>query len=328
MNDEPPTLEDVAEAVGVSTRTVSRVLRDEGGYSRETEDRVQAAVRELGYYPNLLARGLSGLRSGTVGLVAPNMTDPFFPELFDELQRVARTKGLKTFFASSFRDHDQQQEILGALRSYGVDGVIVFPIDDSGDAVAKFAASGTRTVVIDQQWSSPNLTSVSADIHDGARLAVQTLLDRGRRRIAMLDGSRPTSDSRRRQGYRDALPADHEPLIAASTPDVEGGRIATRQLLDQAPDLDGIVAYNDLMALAALDELASAGRTVPDDVSIVGYDDILPAHLSSPALTTVHYDLTTVATEALRLLEDLLDHRAPHPDPVLVPVRITQRQSV
>ncbi|MFK8023391.1 MAG: LacI family DNA-binding transcriptional regulator [Ilumatobacter sp.] len=167
-----PTLDDVAALVGVSTRTVSRVLRNEGGYSDATEQRVRDAVDELGYFPNLLARGLSERRSGTIGLIGPNMSDPFFPDLAGEIQRRALERGRTTFYASSFHDPDQQRTILASLRSYGMDAVVVQPVSGTRRDVERFAASGTPVVVIDEQWHGPGIASVSAELEHGARLAV------------------------------------------------------------------------------------------------------------------------------------------------------------
>ena len=274
----------------------------------------------------MLARGLAGVRSGTIGILGPDLSDPFFPELADELQRAARAAGLQTFLASTFRDPDQQAQLLGSLRSYGVDGVIIHPVPNTRTQLETVAASGVSVVVLERDWVAPNLTSVASDLEGGAQAATEHLTAKGRRRVGMIDGDIDT-DGRRRAGYLAALGSPSESLIHRTTPDRTGGFAAMRRLLDVEPNLDGVICYNDLIALGAVSAVVEAGHRVPDDVAVVGFDDIRMAEVASPALTTVRYEYPDVAAAALTALQDLLNRSSPVQQPLLVATRLVERQT-
>ncbi len=323
MSKRDATLHDVAKLVGVSPRTVSRVVNNEGGFSEKTEQRVRAAIAEVGYRPNLLARGLIRGRSATIALVGPTMTDPFFPELAEGVQRAADDQGLTLFMASSAGAAEQQEAMLQTLASYAVEGAIVFPVDETDDQLARLAASGLHLITIDRAVGVPGAPNIRSDIEAGARRAVQHLRDRGCRHIAFLDGSH-TLNGRRRTGYQTVVGDDMTTARVDNT--AEGGMRAMARILDMAPDVDGVFAYNDLMAIGALRVLGERGLRVPDDVAIVGFDDISVSSMLYPALTTVRLDRGRIGREAVDQIVALTNGEGVAPE-TLIPVELVVRES-
>ena len=326
MQHSNATLRDVAERVGVSIRTVSRVVNDESGFSESTRARVLEAVEELGYRPNLLARGLIKGRSGTIALVATELTDPFFPELAEGVQRAAAKFGLTLLVASSNNIADRQRDVLDSLRSHAVDGIILFPSAGTEDDVLALASDGTPTVVIDTPLTARGLVCVTSEIREGAILATRHLVESGRRHIAMI-GSSMSGSRTREPGYEAALPDGAVAMIERSDPTAAGGIDAMRRLLVREPELDAVFAYNDLVAIGAMKAVHDSGRSVPDDVAVVGFDDIDMAKLMTPALTTVHIDRERLGREAVTQLTALWEDADADRPPVLVPVALEIRDS-
>lgn len=328
------TLNDVAERVGVSARTVSRVVNGQGGCSPETLERIQAAIRDLGYRPNLMARALLTNRSDTVGLVGVEMSDPFFTELADGVQRAAREAGHTMFFASTDDVPARQTEVLDALLGHGASGAIVFPAQGSlGDVIAA-AEHGLPIVLVNHELTAPRIGCVLNDLWSGARTAVEHLIASGRRRIAMItdvNNLRLQAEPRRLSGYREALtragiPLD-DALVVLEDNTVEGGRQATSRLLALDDRPDAIFAFNDLMAIGALQELGSRGVSVPDDVAVIGFDDIAMCEYVSPRLTTVRIDREELGRTAVELLWEIAAHPTEALAPVRVPVELVRRES-
>lgn len=329
-----PTLDDVARLVGVSARTVSRVVNGEGGCSDATRDRILAAIAEVGYRPNLMARGLIRRRSDTIGLIAAEMLDPFFPEFAEGVQLAADAIGRTMFLASSNIDPERQRRALSSLRGHGVDGAIVFPAGGTEADLAAIAADGLPIVVVNTWIDAPGIAVVTADIRDGARAAVEHLVAIGRRRIALvIDGHARTLavPSRRETGYREAL-ADaglmvDDTLIVESTNSLEGGRRAAREVLARSERPDAVFAYNDLMALGAMQELQSHGVRIPDDVAVVGFDDIMMCEAVTPRLTSVRIDRDLLGRTAVEQLQALIDRPAGRIEPRQIPVELVIRES-
>ena len=322
----------MADRVGVSPRTVSRVVNDEGGFSEVTRVRVLEAVEDLGYQPNMLARGLITHRSGTVGLVGVDMTDPFFPAMAEGIQNAARETGRTIFFASNDGDSQRQAEVFRSLWSHAVDGVIVFPAPGTIDQLAGYARRGMPLVVVDDIVEFPNLASVSFDLEDGAVQAAQHLLATGRRRIGMIGSEITVPRTRRRErGFYQAFespPVGAElPELVRVQPTVSGGAAGLQKLLERRPDLDGIFAYNDLMAVGAMRAAQASGYRVPDDIAIVGCNDIEMSALLNPGLTTIRLDRPRLSAEAIRVLHELIEEPTSNPTPLVLPVELVIRES-
>ena len=324
------TLRDVAAMVGVSPRTVSRVVNDEGGYSSATRLRILDAVDKLGYRPNMLARGLITRRSGTIGLVAVELTDPFFIELAEGVQNRVRREGRTTFFASSKGDIDRQAEVLRSFWSHAVDGMVVSPLQGSRDQLVHYARRGVPIVVVDFPLNVPRTASVRFDIGNGARLAVEHLLSAGRRRLGMIGSSTGgAAGPPGEEGYQKAVaaaPDAHGHLVRARIT-VEGGMAGAAELLEMQPDIDGIVAFNDAVAIGAMSAAKAHGRRVPDDIAIIGFDDITISSHVTPTLTTIRLDRAPLVDAISVALHQLIEGEDEQPEPVVLPVELVVRDS-
>lgn len=316
MNSKSPravTLDDVARHVGVSARTVSRVVNEEGGCTEETKARILVAIDELGYRPNLMARALIRRRSDTIGLVSLEMLDPFFPEFADGVERAASAIGRTMFLATTGGDRVRQQRALKSMVGHGVDGAIVFPAADTLDDLAEFAAGELPIVVVNLEADADRLASVSAEIRLGAEEAVTHLVSCGRRRIATLldrtaiHGPRP---ARRELGYRAAIERAglrvDETLIIDVDNSIDGGRAGMDRAMSLLDRPDGIFAYNDLIAIGALQRAHELGLAVPDDVAIVGFDDIAMCQAMTPRLSSVRIDRDQLGRLAVQTLQTLV----------------------
>lgn len=328
------TLADVAGHVGVSARTVSRVVNDEGGCTPETRDRILDAIAELGYRPNLMARGLIRRRSDTIGLVAAEMLDPFFPEIAEGVRAAAASIGRTIFLVSTDSDRVRQHRALTSLLGHGVDGVIVFPARDSHGDLIRFAADGLPIVVVNDEIEAPGIAVVTAEIQNGATLAVDHLVRHGRTRVAMLidrSAKREERPSRRELGYRASLQksgtATSPDLIIEVDNSIAGGRAGAEELLRHERRPDAIFAYNDVIAIGALQHLITHGVSVPDDVAVVGFDDITMCEGVTPRLTSVRIDRDLLGRTAVEALQALADARGDHIAPRRLGVELVVRES-
>ncbi|MTE18410.1 substrate-binding domain-containing protein [Streptomyces sp. TRM43335] len=345
MHGPRPTLEAVAAHAGVSRATVSRVVNGGAGVRKALRDRVQAAVAELGYVPNSAARSLVTRRTGAVAVVIAEpetrvFSDPFFAQQLRGISRElsACDTQLLLLLLEGRTDYDR----IGRYLAGGhVDGALMFSLHRDDPLPSMAAVSGLPTVFGGRPgWpgaeTDPDLLYVDTDNRGGARQAVEHLLERGRRRIAVITGPLDqTSAQDRLDGYLDALGVtEADPaLVAHGDFTAEGGERAMAELLDRSPDLDAVFAGSDLMASGALRTLRARGRRVPEDIAVVGYDDLEPAAWADPALTTVRQDVQEMG----RMMAGLLLRRlglgadgAPReepPAPVVTPARLIVRDS-
>ncbi len=322
-----PTLHDVAGRVGVSPRTVSRVVNDQGGFSNSTRERVMEAVRELGYRPNPMARGLITRQSNMLAFLVPVFSDPFFPEVAEGIHRAARDAGLTMLFAMSDGDIDTQAVALAELEAHSPVGVVVFPSEQDTSALLPFLDRGLRMVSIDTPIDHPNAAAVLSGLEVGTRLAVERLLARGCRHLAMITSSLTPPDQRRRQNaFVESLPPEMPIVVEAVNPTLDGGRAAMSDVLDRVPSTDGVFAYNDVMAIGAMQTLRSRGKSIPGDVAVIGCDDIATGAVVTPTLTTIRIDREQLGRVAVQLLRDL-DANHLVESSVVLPVDLVIRDS-
>ena len=301
-----PTLHDIAAHAGVSIRTASRVVNDRPGPAAATRARVLQSIEHLGYRPNLLARGSVTRRSHTIGLVATYLIDPFFTELARGIQQACDRYEYLVYLTSSEGEHDRQQHVIRSLVDRGCDGLIVFPVRGSQDQLREVADRAVPVVTVDYAIDHPLIGSVESDTEGGAHLAVEHLRSRGRRILGMVSSpSGRTVDEPRQRGFRRAiadLTDDVDRCVVWADETIEGGATGVVELLDRLPGLDGVLAYNDVMAIGAMRQLEDLGRTVPDDVAVIGVDDITLSALVRPALTTVRIDRQLMGARAVDML--------------------------
>jgi DNA-binding LacI/PurR family transcriptional regulator len=315
-----PTLEEVAARAGVGRGTVSRVINGSPRVSDATRAAVEAAVAELGYVPNTAARALAANRTDAIALVVPEPETRFFAEpYFSDMLRGVGAELTETemqlllIFAGSDRERQRLAQYLAAHR---VDGVLLVSVHADDPLPDLLAQLEIPAVISGPRSAAETLPSVDSDNYGGARSAVEHLLSRGRGRIAHITGRLDVYGAQRRiDGYRDALAdAGHqvdEGLIEAGDFTEEGGRSAMAALLARHPDLDAVFAASDVTAAGARHALREAGRHIPDDVALVGYDDSAIARHLDPPLTSVRQPIEEMGRRMIDLLLTEIADRRP-----------------
>ena len=308
-----PTIYDVARLAGVSTATVSRALNGTARIAPDTRAVIDAAVEELGYRPNTIARSLVTKSTQTIALLLPDIANPFYAELVRGIQQRALATGHTMLLCTTEGDPEREEEYLTLLRAKQVDGVLVDGLVLPPDRIAHFVREGLPIVCLDRDVDSTSVPLVQVDNRLGARMATEHLLSLGHRRVAHIAGARDLGISEERiAGYRDAHGAvGLEPdlaLLAVGSFTDEGGYEAMRTLLART-ELTAVFAANDLSAIGVINALVESGRRVPEDVSVVGFDDIRLARFTTPPLTTIAQPALEIAKRATQLLLDLAGGR-------------------
>ncbi|KRC57029.1 MULTISPECIES: LacI family DNA-binding transcriptional regulator [unclassified Nocardioides] len=331
-----PTLDEVASRAGVSRATASRAINGGNRVSATAQAAVETAVRELGYTPNPAARSLVTRRTDSVALVVPEpdervFSDPFFVHTLRGVNRMLATRDLQLVLLLA-RPGEEERRLLRYLGSRHIDGAIVVSHHRNDRLADHLAALSLPCAFIGRPWTSADKVAyVDTDNLAGGRAATELLVERGCRRIATIAGPGDMAAGiDRLEGWRTTLRAAGlaDDLVEHGDFTEVGGEAAARLLLERAPDLDGIVAASDLMAAGALRVLAEAGRVVPDDVAVVGYDDVGVPERTSPTLTTVRNPIGEMAEQAVRLLlEQIDDQRGPRPIRVIFPPSLVRRDS-
>jgi DNA-binding LacI/PurR family transcriptional regulator len=303
-----PTIYDVARLAGVSTATVSRALNGTGQIAPATRASIDAAVEQLGYRPNTIARSLVTKSTQTIALLLPDITNPFYAALVSGIQQRALEAGHTMLLCTTEGDPEREEQYLSLLRAKQVDGALVDGLVLPPDRIARFVRDGFPIVCLDRDVDSASVPLVQVDNRLGARMATEHLLSLGHIRIAHVAGAPDLRISEERvEGYREALLAAHVPpapeLVATGDFTEEGGYRATSVLMNRG--FTAVFAANDLSALGVISALTEAGWRVPEDVSVVGFDDLRLSRYTSPPLTTIRQPAAEIAERATQLLLDL-----------------------
>jgi DNA-binding LacI/PurR family transcriptional regulator len=311
------SIKEVARHAGVSIGTVSNVLNRPDQVAPETRQRVLAAIDLLGYVRNDSARQLRAGSSRTIAIVVLDVTNPFFTDIVRGAEAVAEASGAVLVVCNSGEDQGRERRHLEILEEQRVRGVLITPVDDAPDSrLAQLAMRGTPVVLVDREAGLPERCSVAVDDVLGGRLAGQHLLDRGHRRIAYVGGPasiRQVAD--RHAGIAAAL-RDQGSLHVVATPSlsVAAGRQAARELAELPAGERPTAAFcaNDLLALGVLQEMTLRGLRVPDDLAIVGYDDIEYAAAAAVPLSSVRQPREQLGRTATELLLEEVRERGAH----------------
>jgi LacI family transcriptional regulator len=301
-----PTIYDVARLAGVSTATVSRALNDTGQVAEPKRAAIEAAVEQLGYRPNTIARSLVTRATQTIALLLPDITNPFYAELVTGIQALTLERDYTMLLCTTDFDPEQEERYLHLLRAKHVDGALVDGLVLPPERIARFVEDGFPIVCLDRDVNSPAVPLVQVDNRMGARMATEHLLALGHRRIAHIMGAPARISEERLLGYERALAAagvSPDPALVALGAFTEtGGHDAMRALLAGASELTAVFAANDLSAIGAMHAIVASGRSVPGDVSLVGFDDLRLASFTSPPLTSVRQPAGEIARHATELL--------------------------
>lgn len=327
-----PTIREVAEKAGVSPTTVSHVINQTRFVSPEVRERVQRAMKELGYRPNALARSLRRGETLTLGLILPDSANPFFAEVGRAIESAAFAQGYSVILCNTEGDLEKERLYTRVLCDKQVDGMIFVAAGDQAGSLHELLERELPVVVVDRDLGDVEVNAVLTDNLDGGYRATRHLIEKGHRRIGCITGpSHLTPSAERVTGYRQALreaglPID-ETLILRGDFHPASGRAAARAMLQRNEPPTAIFACNDLMAIGALQAAVELGLRVPEDLAIVGYDDIELASFSIPALTTIAQPKVEIGQRAVEtLLQHIADRSLPATRTVL-PVSLILRQS-
>lgn len=337
MSRRTVSIQDVARAAGVSHTTVSRALRDSPLISLEVREKIQVLAQEMGYVPNAVAQSLRGQQTHTIGLVVTTIADPFVGRVVRGIEEVAKKYRKSLILSVSNNNADQEVEAIENFHRRRVDGIIIAAAQLSETHEKRLARINTPAVLINHQAEGrlEHLHTVSINDYQGARTAVEHLLERGHRVIGYLGAAnRPRSNRARFNGYRDTLeaagilaradwvciaPAEHR----YHSDDVRDGQQLLPSLI--AAGVTAVFCYNDMIAVGALLACRVLKIAVPEQLSLVGFDDIELAQFVTPALTTIHQPKLRLGQVAAEMLLDLLEAR-PVEDHVL-PTELVIRES-
>ena len=310
------TIREIAELAGVSIATVSRVVNGRDDVSAETRELVQQVVREHGYSVNRTARGLSAGRTGFVGVTVPKVAPAFFSAILSGAAEALYEQDMRIVLCPTEHEHDREVSLLDRLMHGTTDGALLILPEETNEELENLVNHGYRFVVVDPlKPLNERVPAVSAANSSGANQAVRHLLDLGHRRIGAITG--PTgwlAPQERKDGYHAALASagimPDPALEVASDFLVEGGIEAGGRLLDLAEPPTAIFAFNDNLAIGAMQAAHTRGLRIPEDLSIVGFDDIEWTQFVTPQLTTVRQPLAEMGRMAVSLLTRLLDNQS------------------
>ena len=330
----PLTLEDIARMSGVSRSTVSRVINGDRNVNTQTREKVQDVIQSINFQPNLAARGLAVGHTGVLGLIIPTgvssiFSDPYFPLLIQGVS--AACNALDYSVMLWLAEPDFERKTISQIMYNGlVDGVIVSSMLVDDPLIEKLSESKRPFITIGRNPTNEQVNYVDVDNRTGVYQAVSHILRTGHRRVAVINGPQNTIGGQDRyQGYLDAMHERGIPVLAELV--VEGefsdttGYLAMKQLLPKRPD--AVFVASDAMAIAAMRAIGEAGLRVPEDIAVVGFDDIPPAATCKPPLTTVRQPIQRTGCVAAEMLIDLIAHPDPQPRRIVLPTELVIRSS-
>jgi len=325
-------MSEVAERAGVSVTTVSHVVNQTRPVSPELTNRVQAAMQELGYQPNRLARSLRLGKTLTIGMIIPDGVNPFFAEVARGIEDTGFEHGYSVILCNSDGDLEKELHYTKVLNAKRVDGIIFVAVGVSHEHIQMLQARKLPVVVVDREIPGVNVSTVITDNQKGGWLATNHLIELGHRRIACIAGpNNLTPSAARVTGYQQALKEHNielnETLILRGDFQYQSGYRLMKQLLENETVPTAVFACNDLMATGALCAVVEMGFRVPEDISIVGFDDIDLASYTTPPLTTIRQPKYEMGVFAVGLLLDQIKDTNPKPERHILDTELVTRKS-
>ncbi|MBZ0277443.1 MAG: LacI family transcriptional regulator [Anaerolineae bacterium] len=328
------TMKEVADRAGVSIATVSRVINQNGYVSPKLEASVKAAMDALNYQPSALARGLRRQETLTVGVLVPQINHMFFGTLTFAIEKTLFDAGYRALICSAEENHDKEDAYIETLIRQRVDGVILVPTGHSPANVERLLNQNAATVLVDRDL--PDTTNVSRVLSDnilGGYLGARHLLDLGHRRIGVISTSNSSDPMiHRLEGVKRAfeecsLEYDPDTFVAGTLHQYSAGYDATRDLLNRRQPPTAIFAFTDVVALGVLRAAAEMGLKVPDDLSIIGYDNLELTAYSSPQLTTIAQPIYEMGETAAHCLVTQMQNPEAPVERVMLPVQLVIRET-
>lgn len=327
------TIKDVAREAGVSVATVSRVINKSPKASQTSIDAVTLAMQKLGYRPNAAARALVNQSTNTIGVLVSDVSDPFFGTLVKAVDTVAHREGKHLLIGNGYHRAEEERRALELLINNRCDALVIHSKALPDEELINYAKEVKSLVLINRHIPELADRCISLDNQKGAYLATDFLIRQGHRNIACISSSHSIEDVEQRiTGYQQALDEHNISLsssyIEKASPDSEGGEQAMTNLLVKSLPFTAVVAYNDNMAAGALLVLEENGHAVPEQISVIGFDDALISRYLSPRLTTVRYPIQLMAEKATQLALALATDLPRENDPLIFSPTIVRRDSV
>ncbi|MCM3627019.1 LacI family transcriptional regulator [Paenibacillus glycanilyticus] len=326
------TIYDVAKEAGVSIATVSNAINGKGNVSKKRREQILKIMEQMNYQPNVNASALMGKKTYTLGLLIPDISNPFFSEIARAIEDQAHQLGYSVIMCSTDNKDERVERYIGLLEQKNVDGILIGTGVDNLDILTNLQAKHIPIVMISRETAALEVDTVVADDFVGGLMAAQHLAEMGHRRIAILSEQLKVSSARERirgfkQGLQDRqIPFDDDHIVICNYM-IEEGRRAAGGLLSREDRPTALFCCNDVLAIGAMQEARSLGIKVPEELSIVGFDDTILAAVVDPPLTTVAQPITSMAKQAFQLLIANLDEAEPVKKRIVLRPEITIRQS-
>jgi len=307
-------IKEIAKIAGVSVATVSRVLNHPDSVAPETKERILNVIKESDYTPNWFARGLNFNRTNTIGLLIPNILNPSYMEIAKGVEDVAHQKDYTTFLCNAENAVEKERRYVESLMRRKVDGIVLVSSLLESEDVDAVMKQGVPVVLIGENRNISGIPIVRIDCHGAAAKAVRHLIDIGYRDIAIIYGTTPERENMRKiEGYKQVLTEEGIPLrndyVMEVANTVEGGYIAARRLIGMVKRPRAIFTSSDLLAFGVIDAMRDYSIRVPEEVAIVGFDNIRMSNLIEPKLTTIEKPMHKMGLVGARLLFDIMDSK-------------------
>lgn len=322
------TIKDVAQEAGVTVTTVSRVLNNRGYISEITRNKVYEAMKKLDYHPNEIARSLFKKKSNIMGLIIPDISHPFFAQLTNYIEYYAYSMGYKILLCNSYSDSLKEKDYIDMLKRNQVDGIIM----GSHSLETEEYLNLKLPIIAVDRYLSDEIPYITSDNYNGAVLATNLLIDKGCKKLAHISGplSLSTPANRRYQGFKDVVTERNiENVIVQTTHrgfTQEEYREIIFDLFEDHPETDGIFASSDMIAAAIISVAASINKRIPEELKIVGYDDIYIASVIVPALTTIRQPIQEMGRQIIELLAQRIDGNEIEAETML-PITLVERKT-
>jgi len=322
----------VAERAGVSVNTASRAINNKPDINEKTKKRILKVAQELGYVRNDTAVALRTKKTGTIGVVIADNRNPFYAEVLNGMEEAAREKNYHIILANTQRDYKKEEEAINLLLAKRVDGLLITPVQDRDDDIKNLIDANIPFVVVGRDFENIEVDAIYNDEVKGGFLATEYLIKKGHKRIALIDGFLYKSPAKGRlEGYKRALNKYRIPLddsiISVGDINIEDGYERTKQMLEKNLDFTAIFAYNDMMAFGSMQAIKEKGLRIPEDIGLVGYDDIPYSSLISPALTTIKLKKQELGVESVKLLFSRINGGRKKIKKVILDVELQIRES-
>lgn len=307
------TMKDIAERVGVSKTTVSMVInKKDSSISEDTKQKIFDVIKETGYIPNNIARGLNTKKSGTIAIIVPDISNPFFSELSRAVEDTANKLGYNVLLCNSDNNTKKEEKYVELLISKLIDGTILIPGKESQNSAKILKSNGIPFVFVDRCIDGfESYPGIYFNNKKAVKVGIEYLYNKGKRKIAFVSGPREINiNGQRSDGYKEIMKKYNiynESLMFESEFSLEGGIEITNIIMDNHSDIDSIFYCNDVMAIGGMKSLKRRGYSIPDDISIMGFDGIKLSKMIEPELTTIEQPIYKMGEKACKLMIKLID---------------------